>query len=196
MPARRALLIAAASLALPRAATANEAVALALRAGGAAAAGVVMFRHGLAPGTFDPPGFQPGQCATQRKLSDEGRDQARRIGAWFAAGQLRPARVRSSPWCRCLETARLAFGDPVDAWPALGSPRQGEDAANAQALLQLRAGLAAVVQRQAGFEVWVTHSFDFSALLGEGAGSGEAVLLGLGAGGAPRVIARLSDVSV
>ena len=196
MPARRALLIAAAGLALPRAAAASEAVAQALRAGGAAAAGGVMFRHALAPGTFDPPGFQPGQCATQRNLSDEGRHQARRIGAWFAARQLRPARVRSSPWCRCLDTARLAFGDPVDAWPALGSPRLGADAANAQALVELRAGLADVARRQAGFEVWVTHMFIFSVLLGEGAGSGEAVLLGLGADGAPRVIARLSDVSV
>ena len=190
--ARRALLLAGAALALPRSATASQAAAQALRA---APGSVVMFRHALAPGTFDPPGFKLGDCATQRNLNDEGRRQAQQIGAWFTARQLRPTRVRSSPWCRCLETARLAFGEPVDAWGALGSPRAGSDATHAQALAQLRAALAAVVRRQAGFEVWVTHMFVFSALLGEGAGSGDAVLLGLDAGGAPRVIDRLSGLA-
>jgi len=191
MPRRRELLLTGAALALPARAAPGEAVEQALRRG-LAAGGVLMFRHALAPGTFDPPGFKLGDCATQRNLNDEGRRQARQIGAWFAARQLRPTRVRSSPWCRCLETARLAFGDPVDAWAALGSPRAGQDEANAQALVQLRAGLASVVQGRTGFEVWVTHMFVFSALLGEGAGSGDAVLLGLADDGAPRVVTRLT----
>jgi phosphohistidine phosphatase SixA len=131
-------------------------------------------------------------CTTQRNLSDDGRRQARQIGAWFASRQLRPTRVRSSPWCRCLETARLAFGEPVEAWAALGSPHAGSEEINAQALAQLRAALASVVKRRVGFEVWVTHMFVFSALLGEGAGSGDAALLGLGSDGAPRVITRLT----
>ena len=194
MPQRRAFLVAGAALALPPAtALASEAAAQALRAG-PAAAGVVMFRHALAPGTFDPPDFRLGDCASQRNLSDEGRGQSRQIGAWFTARQLRPTRVRSSPWCLCLETARLAFGDQVDTWPALGSPRAGDDAANAQAVAQLRAALAVVVKRQAGFEVWVTHQFIFSALLGEGAGSGDAVLMGLKPDGTPRVVHRLTGL--
>ncbi len=57
-----------------------------------------MFRHALAPGTFDPPGFRLGDCGTQRNLNDEGRPQARRIGEWFQARQLRPEKVLSSPW--------------------------------------------------------------------------------------------------
>jgi hypothetical protein len=191
MPRRRELLLTGAALSLPARAAPGEAVEQALRRG-LAAGGVLMFRHALAPGTFDPPGFKLGDCATQRNLNDEGRRQARQIGAWFAARQLRPTRVRSSPWCRCLETARLAFGDPVDAWASLGSPRAGQDEANAQALAQLRAGLATVVQGRTGFEVWVTHMFVFSALLGEGAGSGDAVLLGRADDGAPRVVTRLT----
>lgn len=154
-----------------------------------------MLRHALAPGTFDPPGFTLGDCSTQRNLNDEGRQQARQLGAWLAARQLRPTRVRSSPWCRCLDTARLAFGNRVQPWAALGSPRAGSDAANAQALAQLREGLAAVVAQRAGFEAWVTHMFVFSALLGEGAGSGEGVVLGLGADGAPRVLARVAGLA-
>ena len=49
-----------------------------------------------------------------------------------------------------------------------------------------------MVDRRAGFEVWVTHMFVFSAFLGEGAGSGEGALLGLGEGGAPQVILRVT----
>ena len=193
MQRRRELLACGAALALPVRAATGDALEQALRSG-MAAGGVLMFRHALAPGTFDPPGFELGDCSTQRNLNDEGRRQARQIGAWFAARQFRPARVRSSPWCRCLETARLAFGDRVDAWAALGSPRAGSDEANAQALAQLRDGLASVVKRRAGFEVWVTHMFVFSALLGEGAGSGEGVLLGTGGDGAPRVVLRLTGL--
>jgi hypothetical protein len=194
MQRRRELLVSGAALVLPVRAAPGDAVEQALRIG-LAAGGVLMFRHALAPGTFDPPGFKLGDCATQRNLNDEGRRQARQIGAWFAARQWRPTRVRSSPWCRCLETARLAFGDRVEAWAALGSPRAGGEDTNAQALAELRTGLANVVNRRAGFEVWVTHMFVFSALLGEGAGSGDAVLMGLSEDGAPRVIVRLTGLA-
>jgi hypothetical protein len=193
MPTRRQLLACASALALPMGAQASDAVAQALRNG--SSGGVLMLRHALAPGTFDPPGFKLGDCSTQRNLSPEGRRQAQRIGAWFVSRQLRPARVRSSPWCRCLDTARLAFGDRVEPWAALGSPRAGNDEVNAQALVQLRAELAGIAQRRAGFEVWVTHMFVFSALLGKGAGSGEGALLGLAPDGTPRVLARLEAIA-
>jgi hypothetical protein len=188
---RRQLLLAGAALAPRAGAAPTDAQEQALRTG-LAAGGVLMFRHALAPGTFDPPGFKLDDCSTQRNLNDEGRRQARLIGAWFAERRLQPTQVRSSPWCRCLETARLAFGDRVEPWAALGSPRANLDEVNARALAQLRARLAAVVKQRAGFEVWVTHMFVFSALLGEGAGSGDAVWLGLGEDGAPKVLARLS----
>ncbi len=191
MPTRRQLLTCSAALALPAWAAPRAELEQALRSVPGPGS-VLMFRHALAPGTFDPPGFKLGDCATQRNLNEEGRRQARQLGAWFAARQLLPTQVRSSPWCRCLETARLAFGERVDPWAALGSPRAGDEASNAQALVQLREGLAGVVNRRAGFEVWVTHMFVFSALLGEGAGSGEGALLRLGEGGAPEVILRVA----
>ena len=101
--------------AVPCWAAAGEELASLIRTGGV----VVAFRHALAPGTFDPPEFRLGVCSTQRNLSDEGRSQARRTGEWFKARQLQPARVRSSPWCRCVDTATLAFGT-AEVWPALG----------------------------------------------------------------------------
>ena len=120
---RRAFVAAGLAWPLRAAAATDEEVAKLLREGGA----LIAFRHALAPGTFDPPGFKPGVCSTQRNLSDEGRAQARRIGEWFGARGLKPARVRSSPWCRCLDTATLAFGR-VEPWAALGSPRGATEA--------------------------------------------------------------------
>lgn len=181
---RRSLLLGAA--ALPLAAHADaDAVAAALRAGGC----VIAFRHALAPGTFDPPGFRPGECATQRNLSDEGRAQARRIGAWFAQRALQPATVRSSPWCRCLDTARLAFGK-AEAWAALGSPRGTEERTYAGQIAELRRAVAAAPR--GGFEVWVTHMFVLSDLVGTGTASGEGLLLRAAADGPPSVVARLA----
>ncbi|WP_292454600.1 histidine phosphatase family protein [Methylibium sp.] len=184
---RRAMLRAAAALgcafAVPatlRAAEPAPGVIEALRQGGV----VVMLRHALAPGTFDPPEFRLGECSTQRNLDDAGRTQARRIGAWFRERRLQPAAVRSSPWCRCLDTARLAFGETVQAWPALGSPRMTEDR-EAQ-VAQLRRALAGL--RPGGFEVWVSHQFTLSALAGGAAASGEGLVLRAGANGAPQTI--------
>ena len=190
---RRAVLISGSAAALTFISPARAGVEQVLRQG---TGGVLMFRHALAPGTYDPPGFKLGACSTQRNLDGEGRRQAQQIGSWFAARDLRPTRVRSSPWCRCLDTAQLAFGDgKVEPWAALGSPRAGTEEVNAQSLAQLRDGLTAAVQRGAGFEVWVTHMFVFSAFLGESVHSGEALLLGLNPDGSPRVIDRLAALA-
>lgn len=168
--------------------TSDEAEVLRLlRAGGLA----VAFRHAYAPGTFDPPGFTVENCASQRNLDDTGREQAKRLGAWFRRHELKPTAVRSSPWCRCLDTARLAFGQ-VEAWDALGSTRQGDDAQNTARRAALRQRLAAVPAGR--FEVWVSHQFTLSALVGVSTSSGEGLLLRPGAGAAdpPQLVARLS----
>jgi len=148
--------------------------AMPLRAGGRGL--VVAMRHALAPGTFDPPGFRRGDCSTQRNLSDAGREQARRIGAWFRTHRLEPQRVRSSSWCRCLETARLAF-DRAEPWTALDSivgqrPHESAHVPEMRAELARLAGVA-----PAGFEVWVTHQANIVALADAATASGEALLL-------------------
>ena len=181
---RRALL--AATLAAPTFARARAEpdIAALLTAGQC----VMAFRHALAPGTFDPPEFRVDDCRTQRNLNQEGRTQARRMGQWFQARQLAPVRVRSSPWCRCVETAELAFGR-AERWDLLGSPRGSSDAVNARRLPGLRAALAAVPAGQ--FEVWVTHMYVLSDLAGTGTTSGEGLLLQADRAGAVQVIARL-----
>ncbi len=89
----------------------------ALRSGGH----VALLRHAIAPGAGDPREFALRDCSTQRNLSDEGRDQAARIGARFRANRIQTARVFSSPWCRCLETARLLGLGPIQELPVLNS---------------------------------------------------------------------------
>lgn len=168
------------------AAAADDEVAQLLRMGGV----VIAFRHALAPGTFDPPGFKPGVCSTQRNLSDEGRAQARRIGDWFNARDLKPARVRSSPWCRCLDTATLAFGQ-TRPWPALGSPRGASETTNAASLAELREGLSVLASQRGRFEVWVTHMFVLSDLAATPTASGEGLVLRALGGAAPQVLGRL-----
>jgi phosphohistidine phosphatase SixA len=182
---RRGLLAAAAALALPARGATEDALA-ALRAGGV----VLALRHALAPGTFDPPNFRLGDCSTQRNLDDSGRAQARRIGQWFVQQGLKPAQVRSSPWCRCMDTATLAFG-AANPWTALGSPRGFAEATNEQHLGELRQALQART-RQPGFEVWVTHMFVLQALVGQGSASGEGLVLRADTQGGVQVLARLA----
>ncbi len=76
---------------------------------------VVLIRHGLTtPGVGDPPGFKLGDCKTQRNLVEEGRREAAKLGEALRARKVPVARVLSSPWCRCIETARIVFGsEPV-----------------------------------------------------------------------------------
>ena len=118
MPRRVATLaLAALALAAPRLAAADEALWALLRAGGQ----VIVMRHAATDRSLgDPPGFRLGDCSTQRNLSEEGRAQARRMGAAFASGGVPIGRVLSSQWCRCLETARLALAPPS---PGLRSTR-------------------------------------------------------------------------
>ncbi len=159
-----------------------------LRQGGV----VVALRHALAPGTFDPPEFKLGDCGTQRNLNDEGRAQARRIGQWFQRQGLPPAAVRSSPWCRCLDTATEAFGaaGTVQAWAALGSPHGRSEQTNEASRAQLLAALRAVPAGR--FELWVTHAFVQQALAGQSTGSGEGLLLRATGRGEVQVLGRFN----
>ena len=186
--ARRALLGAGLGL-IPWhgwATTGADAEAL-LRKGGV----VVVFRHALAPGTFDPPGMRLGDCSTQRNLSDAGRAQARRIGEWFKERQLQPAAVRSSPWCRCMDSATLAFGTP-EVWAALGSPLGAPETTGTRHLHELRKALVTASARSGRFEAWFTHMFVQSDLANDSTRSGDALVLQAHQHANPPVLARLS----
>ena len=135
---------------------------------------VVLIRHAATvPGIGDPVGFRIDACATQRNLSAAGRNDARRIGAAFREHRIPIADVLSSRWCRCLDTAQLAFGR-VQPAPMIDSMFTDNDAARERKLRALRAFLKGY--QAAGNLVLVTHDVNIRALVGEGVGQGDMVL--------------------
>ena len=143
---------------------------------------VLMIRHAYAPGTGDPKNFKIGDCATQRNLNQQGRDQARQIGRWLRGHGIDSAQVFSSQWCRCLETAELIGLGSVVELPALNSffDRPMDREPN---LAALRAFLS---NQPADGELimLVTHFVTIAGITGEGVSSGEGVVLRLkGSGG-------------
>ena len=71
---------------------------------------LIFIRHAYAPGVGDPDNFDINDCSTQRNLSEDGRKQAKNIGNYFKENQIPVDKVISSEWCRCKETAEIAFG--------------------------------------------------------------------------------------
>ena len=70
---------------------------------------LIFIRHAYAPGNGDPDNFNLDDCSTQRNLNDEGRKQAQYIGNFFKKNKFQIDKVLSSEWCRCKETAKIAF---------------------------------------------------------------------------------------
>lgn len=133
---------------------------------------VLMMRHArTVPGVGDPPNFTLGECATQRNLSDDGRRQARAIGARLLAAKVSVAQVKTSQWCRCQETARLTFGAASD-WQALNSffATPANEPAQTRELHRAAAALAPTEN-----VAWITHQVNISAALGRFASPGEII---------------------
>ena len=72
---------------------------------------LIFIRHAYAPGSGDPNNFNLNDCSTQRNLSMEGRIQAKNISNFFKENKIKIDTVLSSEWCRCKETAEIAFND-------------------------------------------------------------------------------------
>ncbi len=70
---------------------------------------LIFIRHAYAPGSGDPNNFNLNDCSTQRNLSEEGKKQAKNIGEFFKNNNIKFDKVLSSEWCRCKETAKIAF---------------------------------------------------------------------------------------
>ena len=70
---------------------------------------LIFIRHAYASGGGDPDNFDLNDCKTQRNLSERGKDQAKKIGDFFKNNEIQIDIVISSEWCRCQETAQIAF---------------------------------------------------------------------------------------
>jgi broad specificity phosphatase PhoE len=162
------------------AASADDAVWALLKGGGQ----VVMIRHAKTDGsTGDPPGFKLDDCATQRNLLDQGREDAQRIGRTFAARGVPVGEVLSSRWCRCLETARLAFGR-VEPWnPLMAGARD-------------QSRLGEIRERVGGWRgpgtlVLVSHAITIRAATNEWLSEGELLVLTPRGGSTFKVAGRI-----
>jgi broad specificity phosphatase PhoE len=101
------LLIIFISINSPIKADSNQNVIDKLKRGG----NLIFIRHAYAPGGGDPKNFDINDCKTQRNLSNSGREQAKKIGSYFKESDIPIDKVYSSEWCRCKETASIAFKD-------------------------------------------------------------------------------------
>lgn len=166
---------AALALALLPAAASASAASIGLAEAAARLAGggyVLMMRHASTePGVGDPPQFRIGDCATQRNLSAEGRQEALATGRALAAAGIRFAQVRSSQWCRCAQTATLAFG-AHEPWPVLNS-FFGERSAGPQRAREVAEFARSV--RPPDNAMLVTHQVNIQASLGTWTAPGEIV---------------------
>jgi len=148
---------------------------------------VVLLRHSTAPGTFDPPDARLDDCATQRNLDANGRAQAQRIGEAFRQRGITVNVVLSSPRCRCLDTARLAFGKAEPWEPLLGALKDSD--LRRRQLAEIRQRIEA---HQTGSPlVLVTHGSVISDVTGRHVRMGEFVILQRAADGRHAVTGQL-----
>lgn len=130
-------------------------------------------------------------CSWQRNLSPMGREASREMGEAFRLLAIPVGEVLSSPYCRCVDTAELAF-DRATAVPDLapspsGAPGSGMRAAGA--------ALAALVARDVppgSNTVVVGHIFNALGALGQIPEEGESFVVRRGAGGTPEILARVT----
>jgi broad specificity phosphatase PhoE len=172
MTGRREFVAFAAGLVLaPRAMAEVTDVWTRLRQGGLA----ILMRHAATvPGLGDPPGFRLDDCATQRNLSEAGRGHARRVGERFRAERVPIAKVYTSPWCRCRDTATIAFGAAED-WEPLSSvfDHPHEEPKYTERVKKRIAQLA----RRGGNVVMVTHNVNIAGIAGLSVAPAELVVM-------------------
>jgi phosphohistidine phosphatase SixA len=136
--------------------------------------GLLLFmRHANAPGVGDPDNFRVEDCSTQRNLSERGRAQAMEVGARLKREGVTWASVQSSRWCRCLDTARLAFGaaEPLDL---VNSGFSDARAGRPDKTDELRRYLLAQ-PRERSNRIYVTHMVNIMRLLNVNTADAEIV---------------------
>ncbi len=151
---------------------------------------VVFFRHGKTDMlATDSAGPDRDDCRTQRNLSPMGREASREMGdAWRLLG-LVAADVWSSPMCRCMDTAMLAFGRATPVADLAPDPAAADGmAAAGRALLRVAAG-----EVQPGTNrIVVAHIFNALGALDTIPEEGEALILRMAPDGRPTVVGRLT----
>ena len=170
----------------PKDALSGPALLNALRRGGY----VIYFRHTSTDfGQNDEGMTSYDDCTKQRNLTEQGRAEARAIGAAIAKLQIPIGDVLASPFCRTLETARLIFGRATTSPAVRGGPATTE---NADRYADLRKLLSTPVSRGVNVAI-ASHGNPFRAVAGTPyLAEGEAAVIEpLGKDGF-RIVARIT----
>ena len=151
---------------------------------------MILYRHAIAPGGGDPREFRLGDCSTQRNLSQEGRDQAQAIGRELRRERVPVDQVRSSRWCRALDTARLMKVGAVRPTPALDSVFTASASRSARQEQQTRR-LIRNHRDEEGVLVLVGHQANIIDLTGIAPASGEGIVVRMDDDGRLEVVGRI-----
>jgi len=165
---------------------ADETIWSALKQGGK----VVLMRHAAVDRGSGNPALQtPGDCSKELNLSKLGREQAKRVGEIFRARGIFIGEVLVSPYCRTMDTARLAFGSvkPSEALRLIeGIGAQEVERINAQAM-KLIGGYKGKANL-----VLVTHQPNVEAIALESLENADMLVLAPKGGGEFDVLGRLT----
>ena len=103
----------------------------------------IFLRHAHTDAGTDSDLRNLNNCTTQRNLSAKGREQAKQIGESLRGASIGVGAVRSSPFCRTMETARLAMNRASQLRDLMYSPdmKPAEREENVKALTKLLARL-------------------------------------------------------
>ena len=135
---------------------------------------LIFIRHAYAPGNGDPENFDLKDCSTQRNLSKTGIEQSKKIGLFFKNNNIKIDKVLSSEWCRCKDTARIAFKN-FETYKALNSFYDEKFASNEK--IQIN-NLRNYIKKWNNDKnlVFVTHFVVISGILNKGTNSGEIII--------------------
>ena len=101
-------------------------------------------------------------CASQRNLTDAGRDEARAIAAGLREMRIPIGDVLASPYCRTMESGRLAFGKATASAAVRGGPAQSE---SSERYADLRRLLSTPVPAGTNLAI-ASHGNPFNAVAG------------------------------
>ncbi|MBX9947298.1 MAG: histidine phosphatase family protein [Reyranella sp.] len=151
---------------------------------------IVYLRHAETATTPEPAVRDLADCAWQRNLNAQGRAQAGAIGARFRALDIPVTTLESSPFCRAVQTAELAFGRK----PTIDS---GLFYHVSQSPAQIAAGVAWLKERlsrppASGNTVLVGHAPPFKGVTGIELAEGQGAIAKPNGAGSFRVVALIS----
>tara|TARA_Y100000741_G_scaffold352618_1_gene324928 strand:+ start:531 stop:1082 length:552 start_codon:yes stop_codon:yes gene_type:complete len=135
---------------------------------------LIFIRHAIAPGNGDPDNFDLENCSTQRNLNEKGIKQSEKIGLFFKINKIKIDKVLSSEWCRCKDTAKIAFGK-FETFNVLNSFYDEKFSANRFKQIEDLKNYIKNWNSEKNL-VLVTHFVVISSILNIGSSSGEIII--------------------